>query len=430
MPRKLGPRRTSCAADVHVFLTQPLLLHGPRCRISLRYSLWLLVWTVNNIGVTLLNKAAFAKVNFHYPYFLSAVHMACNALGSQYVFYSINYRKQSTISGSSNSSSGDTGASLSRIITNLLGHVQRQALDVNGQRMILMFSVVFSLNIAIGNVSLRHVSVNFNQVLRSLVPAITILMGLALGKTISMKRRLAVLPVIVGVAMACYGDMSFTPIGFFYTVLCVLLAATKVVAGGEMLTGNLKLHPVDLLAHMAPLALMQCIALSFLTGEIQSIAARWPTELNPFVDWYPMFVVWLSGAFSFSLNICSLQANKLTSPLTLCIAANVKQVLMIVISTILFDTQVSFMNGMGIVVVLMGSARYSYVSVMEKTQKPTDASVASPLSKTMSDEDDDVDQELGEGSESSRKADGSEMVPLMTLKTEPHAASESRLRRS
>ena len=306
-------------------------------------SLWLIIWTCNNIGITLLNKAAFAKVDFRYPYFLSAVHMAVNAFGSQFVFWTLERRRCHNELDVNSKELPQLGEK-SSWITLLFGNLQRQSLDTKGKRLMIGFSVIFSLNIAVGNVSLQHVSVNFNQVMRSLVPAITIAMGYALGKPTSPNRQLAVLPVVVGVAMACFGDMSFTKVGFAYTVLCILLAATKVVASGEMLTGSLKLHPFDLLGHMAPLAFLQCIAMSVVTGELHSIALRWTTELDPFVNIYPFAVVMLSGVLSFLFNISSLQTNKLTSPLTLCIAGNVKQVLMIVIATAIFETEISFLN--------------------------------------------------------------------------------------
>lgn len=326
--------------------------------------------------------------------------MACNSIGSQFIFWILRKRevlvKKAAESpkgsnefsdaeehGNNNTSESNKFGSIEAVaewITKLLGNIQRQTLDKEGQQKVLAFSVIFSLNIAIGNVSLRHVSVNFNQVMRSLVPAITIAMGLCLGTKISVRRQVAVLPIIIGVAMACFGDMSYTPLGLFYTCFCVLLAALKVVASGQMLTGKLKLHPVDLLGHMAPLALVQCLALSWFTGELSDISNRWSKDLSPYVDLYPMTVVWLSGFFSFSLNICSLQANKWTSPLTLCITANVKQVLMIAVSTALFHTEISLLNGIGILVVLCGSARYSYVSVLEKTSSASSQKApSSPL---------------------------------------------------
>mmetsp|Transcript_36893 Transcript_36893/g.80341 ORF Transcript_36893/g.80341 Transcript_36893/m.80341 type:complete len:431 (-) Transcript_36893:166-1458(-) len=329
-------------------------------------TIWLLIWTANNVGVTLLNKSAFAKVNFKYPFFLSFVHMLCNYVGSIVMFRKLAAEAKRAAQASA---SGDVIAPPPKCgIQSLLGNITRRDLDAKGRRIILAFSVVFSLNIAIGNVSLRYVSVNFNQVMRSLVPACTIAMGWVLGRKTSRRRICSVVPVVVGVACACFGDMSYTPLGLFFTVACVILAALKVVASGEILTGKLRLHPVDLLGHMAPLAMWQCLALSLVTGEVSSILSRWETELSPFVNYVPLGVVFLSGMCSFSLNICSLMANKLTSPLTLCIAANVKQVMMIAISTIVFSVEITPLNGAGIVIVLLGSARYSYVCVMEKQQ--------------------------------------------------------------
>ena len=339
----------------------------------------------NNIGITLLNKTVFKVVEFNYPYFLSFVHMVINTMGCNFVNWCIDIDNRRL--------KGDPTA-VPGWIQQGLGAISRKELDAKGRWTMLCFSVVFSLNIAIGNVSLKHVSVNFNQVMRSLVPAIVILMGLFLGRHFSLRKQLSVLPIIFGVAMACFGDMSYDTVGLLYTILCTVLAALKVVASGELLTGQLKLHPVDLMSRLAPLASVQCLFLSLCTGEIGDILKRWNDDLNPAINATPAVVVLVSGMCAFTFNISSFMANKVTSPLTICIAGNVKQVLMIGLSTVLFQVEITPLNGAGIVVVLLGSANYSYISLMERT---ADAAAA-PSRGIDENGDDEAELELMEAS--------------------------------
>ncbi len=164
----------------------------------------------------------------------------------------------------------------------------------------------------------------FSQVFRALVPVIVMAVSMFYyRKTYSMDRKWAVVPIVFGVALAFYGDMSFTNIGAFYTALCVVLAALKAIMGGELLTGDLRLHEIDLLSKMCPLALLEIGLVAILSGEVTEIMGRW----HEIVSGPAPQVILLSGILSFSLNVSSFIANKVTSALTLCIAANVKQVI-------------------------------------------------------------------------------------------------------
>lgn len=183
----------------------------------------------------------------------------------------------------------------------------------------------------------------------------------------SHQRQLAVLPVILGVMMATFGDLTYSTLGLVLTTLCIVLGALKVVVSGALLTGSLKLHPIDLLRRMSPLATLQCGLLSVLGGEVSDIRSQWGKDGYGFPT---VLMLLLSGICAFVLNVTSFMANKLTSPLTLCIASNVKQVVMLFLGTLVFGTDISRMNGLGIAVVLVGSAQYSYVCLMEKTKKP------------------------------------------------------------
>eukprot|EP00605_Chrysophyceae_sp_TOSAG23-4_P001915 GSChrysophyteH1.ASY1.ANO1.2113.1 assembled CDS len=291
---------------------------------------WLAAWMINNILVTIINKASFAKVNFNYPFVLSTIHMACNILGTQ-IYFRITKKQRKVIEGYSN------------------------------KKAILMFSVIFSLNIAIGNSSLSYVSVSFNQVCRAMVPVVVMVISMIYyGKVFSSARKWTVLPIVFGVSLSVWGDMSYTVLGASVTAFCVLLAALKSIVAGELLTGDLKLHEMDLLAKMCPYALLQIALLGLLNGEFTAIYQNWDTITN---GGTAPRVLLLSGILSFTMNVSSLITNKVTSALTLSIGANVKQVFLILLSAAYFGDTINFTHGCGIFIVILGSSVYGYASV-------------------------------------------------------------------
>ncbi|KAI8984341.1 triose-phosphate transporter family-domain-containing protein [Mycotypha africana] len=222
----------------------------------------------------------------------------------------------------------------------------------------LMFSILYTINIAISNVSLNLVSVPFHQVVRAMTPVFTVIISIMfLKKTYPAKIYYSLLPVVFGVAFATSDEYSFTYMGFFLTVLGAVLAAVKTIVTNRVQVGRLKLAPLDLLFRMSPLAFIQCIIYAYFTGELQDVMQF--SSQNMTADL--AFGLFFNGLIAFGLNIVSFTANKKTSALTMTVAGNVKQVLSIILSVVIFDYAVTLMNSFGILLTLVGGAWYGYV---------------------------------------------------------------------
>lgn len=107
--------------------------------------------------------------------------------------------------------------------------------------------------------------------------------------------------------------------GFFLTVLGTILAAVKTVVTNRVQVGRLKLHPLDLLLRMSPLAFIQTMIYSYLTGEMQLVQEYCKTNMN-----FSVFcALLLNGVIAFFLNVVSFTANKKTSALTMTVAGKI-----------------------------------------------------------------------------------------------------------
>lgn len=284
-----------------------------------------------NLSLTIFNKVVLQ--GFPFPWTLTAIQMLSGTIGTQVL---LSY-----------------------------GFFTQARLNTSEQLVMLAFSCLYTINIAVSNLSLQLVTVPFHQVVRAMTPLFTVIIGaVCFHKRNSRDTYLALLPVVLGVALATYGDYDFTAWGLILTLIGALLAAFKTIVTNRIQVGRLKLHPLDLLIRMSPLAFMQCVLWGWYSGELDRVREYGATEMTQ----HKAIALVINGAIAFGLNIVSFTANKKTSALTMTVAANVKQVLTIILAVAIFNVKLGILNGFGILATLIGGALYAKVEMGEKAR--------------------------------------------------------------
>lgn len=133
---------------------------------------------------------------------------------------------------------------------------------------------------------------------------------------------------------------------------------------------------------MSPLAFVQCVGAAALAGELERVRAASARDMNT----GRAIALLANGVLAFALNVVSFTANKKVGALSMTVAgtsleniiyvysflynysstANVKQVLTIVIAVFLFNLTITPVNGLGILLTLIGGAWYASVEFREK----------------------------------------------------------------
>ena len=210
------------------------------------------------------------------------------------------------------------------------------------------------------------VSLPFHQTLRSTCPVVAVLIyRIHYARLYSTATYLSLIPLVLGVSLATYGDYYFTPVGFLLTLLGVLLASLKTIASNRLMTGSLALPALEILLRMSPLAALQSLVYSISTGEARDfvvfVGAGDLTSSS-------CLALAGNGILAFLLSVASLHTNKLAGALTMTVCANLKQCLTVLLGIVLFNVRVSVLNGYGMAITLVGAAVYSKVELDSKGQ--------------------------------------------------------------
>ncbi|PIA18261.1 hypothetical protein COEREDRAFT_79774 [Coemansia reversa NRRL 1564] len=306
-----------------------------------------------SLFLTLHNKMVLQWYNFGFPWLVTAVHSLGGIIGMQILL--------------------------------VTGYFTPKELDKKQMKILLMFSLLYTMNIAMSNVSLHYVSVPLHQIVRGTVPVFTVIITLAWGlapQGYSWRVYSSLAPVVFGVGLTTYNDYySFSLIGFILTFVGTILAAAKTVVTNTILVGGykLKLPAFDLLYRLTPLTFVQTITWSVMSGEtseawafVQGLRTQREggssNSDKPGGIYSLVAALMVNGAIAFVLNIASFTASKNTSALAMTVTGNVKVALTVILGCAFFHVTLTSLSIVGILFTIVGGAVYSAVRLSE-TQK-------------------------------------------------------------
>ncbi|KAK4796127.1 hypothetical protein SAY86_028453 [Trapa natans] len=244
--RMSNPRLESTAVDIPS--TPPgdarVPAAGASSSPSVLTALIIASWYLSNIGVLLLNKYLLSYYGFRYPIFLTMLHMISCAVYSYIAIHGLEIVPRQYI--------------LSR----------RQFFKILG------LSVIFCFSVVCGNTSLRYIPVSFNQAIGATTPFFTAIFAFLITfKRETAEVYLALIPVVFGIVLSSNSEPLFNLFGFLVCVGSTAGRALKSVVQGLLLTSEAeKLHSMNLLLYMAPMAALILLPVTlYVEGNVAAV---------------------------------------------------------------------------------------------------------------------------------------------------------------
>jgi len=232
--------------------------------------------------------------------------------------------------------------------TNWLPGVKEGKVDIEIiKKQIMPVALLFALSLVLSNKAYIYLSVSYIQMLKAFTPVAVLFLSFVFGLERSSFIEVNIVAIIsVGVAMTSIGESRFSMIGFLFQFTAIFMESSRLVMTNVLLK-QLKLDSLSTLYYVAPfcfvLISIACVIFEF--GDL-------PWERMATFQFEGIMV--LNGLVAFSLNIASVLLISHTSALVLTLAGVFKDILLVVLSLVVFASPVSMLQYLGYSVALLG----------------------------------------------------------------------------
>ncbi|RGP79965.1 triose phosphate 3-phosphoglycerate phosphate translocator [Fusarium longipes] len=289
-------------------------------------SVYILTWIFFSNVTILFNKWLIDTAGFRYPIILTTWHLLFATIATQ----------------------------LLARTTSLLD--SRHALPLSRRlyvRTILPIGVLYSASLVFSNIVYLYLSVSFIQMLKATGPVCTLIASWAWGVAQPDGKTFGnVMIIVVGVAIASFGEIEFSMWGFIFQMCGTVAEAVRVVMIQVMLSAEgLRMDPLVGLYYYAPVCtLMNLVVVFFSEGP------RFKWEDAASAGYGMLFA---NACLAFILNVISVFLIGKTSGLVMTLSGILKSILLVAASVVIWSTHISLLQTLGYSIALMGLVLYS-----------------------------------------------------------------------
>ncbi|KAL1960097.1 hypothetical protein VTO42DRAFT_269 [Malbranchea cinnamomea] len=344
-------------------------------------TVFILLWYIFSLSISVYNKWMFSPthLNFPYPLFTTSLHMVVQFTLSSIILYFIpSLRPRHPGSQFSN---GAPRQNAKPVVTKTF-YLTR----------LVPCGSATSLDIGLGNMSLRFITLSFLTMCKSSALGFVLLFAFLFRlETPSVKLIMIICAMIVGVVMMVAGEPNFNALGFSLIIASSFFSGfrwglTQILLLRHPATSN----PFSTLFLLTPIMFVSLIIISFLIehpSEILSGLATLAAENGPVKG---ILLLIFPGTLAFCMIASEFALLRRSSVVTLSICGIFKEVITIIAGGSVFDDKLTPINVVGLVITMASIATYNYLKVakMRKDARKDVAITTAPLNN-----DSDSDQE-------------------------------------
>lgn len=297
-------------------------------------AVYVMVWISLSSSVILFNKWILSTLNFHYPILLTSWHLVFATIMTQIM------------------------ARTTRLLDG------RKKVKMTGKvylRAIVPIGLFFSLSLICGNLTYLYLSVSFIQMLKAFTPVAVLVAGWILQiEAVDLRKLGNVSLIVVGVALASFGEINFILTGFLYQVAGIGFEAVRICMVEKLLNGaEFKMDPLVSLYYFAPV----CAAMNL------SVALFWevPKVTMPEIYTVGLWTFFANACCAFLLNVSVVFLIGKTSGLVLTLCGVLKDILLVGASMLIWGTKISSLQAFGYSIAICGML---YYKLGQKELKP------------------------------------------------------------